>query len=476
MWGIKNVGTAALGCPVERSSTFVLSVSGATRDRNILPRIGRTPVGYVFPSDTGQMKTANFLCVAALLALQFAENQVPTGTAQPQPSVFERKLREVRYDLRLENGKIVGNAAAVLESAIGNAQYVLIGEEHITREIPQFTSAVCDIMATQGLSAMAVEVGPQAAEFVSSSLGNPDRLARMSSLTQKYPDSVAFLNIRQENDVVGHCAQIASTPHFHLWGLDQEFLGSAGWLLDQILATHPGPAATTTITRLKSEEQRDALRAKETGDPTKLYLYAASDSELTEAAAALRRDGNSAANALFRELVASHEIYLKNLKRSPESNSQRARLLKLNFRLDLEKAAAEDQPQKVLVKFGDWHLYKGLNPLRQRDLGNYIAEVADAQGSTSLHICVLGAQGTHRLYGGYDRPTKLEKFVIDEDHDYRWLKPAVDSQSPNAWTLYDLRKLRFTELGPVDSDMERMVYGYDLLVIIPEVTPADPIQ
>jgi hypothetical protein len=426
--------------------------------------------------DDRAQKIIRSLPLAAFLALQLVYAQVPGETTQPQPSVFEQRLREVRYDLRLENGRFVGHAASVLESAIANAQYVLIGEDHITREIPQFTTAVCDIMAPQGLSAMAVEAGPQVAEFVSSSFGKPDRLARMAALTQQYPDSVAFLNVRQENDLAAHCAQIAHTPHFRLWGLDQEFIGSAGWLLDQILATHPGPTATTAVTRLRGEEQHDAAQAKDTGHSSDLFLLAAPGSELEEVAAALQSDGNPVANALFRELIESHEIYLKNMQGLPESNNQRARLLKRNFRLDLEKATADGQPQKLLVKFGDWHLYKGFNPLHQRDLGNYIAEVADAQGRTSLHICVLGAKGTHRVYGGYERAAKLEKFVMDEDHDYRWLKPAIESQLLNAWTVYDLRKLRFTELGPVDPDMERMVYGYDILVIIPELTPADPVQ
>ena len=130
----------------------------------------------------------------------------------------------------------------------------------------------------------------------------------------------------------------------------------------------------------------------------------------------------------------------------------------------------------MLLKFGEWHLYKGFNPLHQRDLGNYIAEMADGQGSSSLHICVLGAKGTHMLYGGYNRPAKLEPFVMAEDDDYHWLKPVVDNQVPNAWTLYDLRNLRFQKLGAVDPDMERVIYGYDLLVIVPELTPANSIK
>jgi len=396
-------------------------------------------------------------------------------SALPQ-STFEQKLDEARYDLRIEGGKLAGGAAPILEKAISGAQYVLIGEDHITHEIPQFARAVCDAMAPQGLTAMAVEAGPQAAKMVAASLGKTDRLARMVALTDRYPDSVAFLNVREENDLVEHCAEASRNPKFQLWGLDQELMGSAGWLLDQILATRPGPAATAALTRMKAEEQKDAGLAKETGDPTKVFLFAAPDSELSEGAAILKREGNAAANELFHELVESHEIYLKNMQGSPESNSQRARLLKQNFRRDFDAASSNSQRPRVLLKFGDWHLYKGINPLHQRDLGNYIAEMADGQGSSSLHICILGAKGTHATYGGYNRPMKLEPFVMTEDDDYHWLKPVVDNQFPNAWTLYDLRSLRFQKLGTVDPDMERVIYGYDLLVIVPEFTPAHSIK
>jgi hypothetical protein len=395
--------------------------------------------------------------------------------AQP-PSTFDQKLREVRFDLRIEGGKLTGSAGPVLEKAISGAQYVLIGEDHMTREIPQFATAVCDVMAPQGLTAMAVEAGPQVAKMVASSLGKTDRLSRMAALTERYPDSVAFLNVREENDLVEHCAKASHNPNFQLWGLDQELMGSAGWLLDQILATRPGTAATAVLTRMKTEEQKDAVLAKETGDPTKVFLFAASDAQLSEVAAVLKREGNAAANELFHELAESHEIYLKNMQGSPESNSQRARLLKQHFRRDFDLAASNSRHQRVLFKFGDWHLYKGFNPLHQRDLGNYIAEMADGQGTSSLHICILGAKGTHMLYGGYNRPAKLEPFVMAEDDDYHWLKPAVDNQVPNAWTLYDLRSLRFQMLGTVDPDMQRVIYGYDLLVIVPEFTPANSIK
>jgi uncharacterized protein with PIN domain len=408
-----------------------------------------------------------------LVGISLTLPALPQSTPQP---TFDQKLLEVRSDFRIEGGKLTGNAAPVLEKAISGAQYVLIGEDHITHEIPQFAAAVCDLMAPQGLTAMAVEAGPQAAKMVASSLGKPERLSRMAALTDRYPDSVAFLNVREENDLVDHCAAASHDPKFQLWGLDQELMGSAGWLLDQISATHPGPAATSVLTRMKAEEQKDAAMAKETGDPSKVFLFAASDAQLSEMAAVLKREGNAAANELFHELVESHEIYLKNMQGSADSNSQRARLLKQNFRRDFDAATSNSKRQRILFKFGDWHLYKGFNPLHERDLGNYIAEMADGQGASSLHICILGAKGTHALYAGYQRPMKLEPFVMVQDDDYHWLKPAVDNQVPNAWTLYDLRNLRFQKLGAVDPDMQRVIYGYDLLIIVPEFTPAHAIK
>ncbi len=408
-----------------------------------------------------------------LVGLSLTLPALPQSTPPP---TFDQKLLEVRSDFRIEGGKLTGNAAPVLEKAISAAQYVLIGEDHITHEIPQFAAAVCDLMAPQGLTAMAVEAGPQAAKMVAASLGKPDRLPRMVALTDRYPDSVAFLNVREENDLVEHCATASHNPNFQLWGLDQELMGSAGWLLDQMLATHPGPAATAVLTRMKAEEQKDAALAKDAGDPSKVFLFAASDAQLSEIAAVLKREGNAAANELFHELVESHEIYLKNMQGSPEANRQRARLMKQNFQRDSDAAAKNSQRQRVLFKFGDWHLYKGFNPLHERDLGNYIAEMADGRGASSLHICILGAKGTHALYAGYQRPMKLEPFVMVEDDDYHWLKPVMDNRVPNAWTLYDLRNLRFQKLGAVDPDMQRVIYGYDLLIIVPELTPASVIK
>ena len=73
---------------------------------------------------------------------------------------------------------------------------------------------------------------------------------------------------------------------------------------------------------------------------------------------------------------------------------------------------------RVLLKFGDNHVWKGFNNLHQLDLGDYVAEVASVEHAASLHIDVLAARGSVAALGGYGRPTKTESFVLVDIPDF----------------------------------------------------------
>jgi hypothetical protein len=155
------------------------------------------------------------------------------------------------------------------------------------------------------------------------------------------------------------------------------------------------------------------------------------------------------------------------------SNGDRTRLMKRTLVADLATVPAGT---RVLFKFGDYHMYKGINPLRQRDLGNFVAERAEGEGATSLHIMILGARGVHALYGGYGKPLKHEPFVQHDDPDLRWIDDALAAiphdVDPAAWSVFDLRPLR-PKPPTDDAGWRQRIAGYDLLVIIPELTPSE---
>src|SRR5208283_2420352 len=116
-------------------------------------------------------------------------------------------------------------------------------------------------------------------------------------------------------------------------------------------------------------------------------------------------------------------------------------LMKQTFMQDYDGAAKGSRP-KVLMKFGDWHLYKGFNPLQNNDIGNFMTELADGQGTKALHIIILPVKGTRLRFAGIGRPYSPESFKMLDDNDYKFMQPFVDGAGSEGWTVFDLRKLR----------------------------------
>ena len=292
-------------------------------------------------------------------------------------------LLEVRTPLVLSDGKFAGDGAAVLSGALEQPRFILLGEDHITREIPQFASALCDLVLSD---AYAAESGPQAASFANALLLSPDRLARMSERAKAHRNSMAFLDIREENDLAADCAAGSHNPHFALLVLDQEFVGSARTFLDAMRATNPGPKSQAAIAAVQAKEHAADDKTRDTGDPGELFLLASTDAYTAPLEEAIAADGTSATKDLLHDFFFSRRIYRLNAAGAPESNSLRATLLKQHFLTDYAAATADTPAMRVPSKFGDDHLGKGFNVLHQRDLVIFIAELADGEGAQSLHI------------------------------------------------------------------------------------------
>ncbi|MGH9616494.1 MAG: hypothetical protein ACRD28_07100 [Acidobacteriaceae bacterium] len=414
----------------------------------------------------------NYRFVLAFLVLSLG-----AATAQTPSTLLVGSLPQhldaARFGLRVDNGVLSGTGASVLAEAIARSHYILIGEDHLTREVPQFTTAICNLAAKQGLTGLAMEVSPEAATFMMRSLNFPDRWQQMVALTKADPDSIAFLDSRQENDMVAHCVEASHNPSFHLWGLDQNFIGSAGWLIDMMLAAHPGPGAKVALLRLKADEQRDAAAARANADVSALFLMSEKgDAEIKEAQPAIEHDGGTEVKTMFGHLATSYHTYREHDENWEHADVQRAKLLKINFRNAMNQIPPSEKSGKIIVKFGEWHLYKGVNSLHDLNLGNYIAETAEMEGQKSLYICVLGAGGKVSKFTKYGQPYHIEEDPAVHDPMYRWMAPFKAAQLPGQWTLYDLRALRYKSLGPLDSEVRRILDGYDFLIIVPKFTPA----
>ncbi len=197
---------------------------------------------------------------------------------------------------------------------------------------------------------------------------------------------------------------------------------------------------------------------------------------------AVEADGGPETKNLLYEFLASRRIYQMQLQGSHDASKVRAQLLKQHFMADYTRLKTSNDQPRIFFKFGGMHTGKGFSFLHQRDLGNFVAEQADLEGSQSLHILAVGVRGFHSYPGGYGKPIIPQPFDLAKDPELGWLAPALVQVLPEqaesgaiTLTLFDLRALRFRKLD-LPSGWEPFIYNYDLLVLLPQFTPSTPIR
>ncbi len=142
-------------------------------------------------------------------------------------------------------------------------------------------------------------------------------------------------------------------------------------------------------------------------------------------------------------------------------------------------ARAGAAPPKVLLKFGAFHGFRGLNPLGGSGIGNYVAELAEGQGAESLHILLLAVKGAQPFSPRLGQPAELRPFNLAEQPDFSYMQPMFSNLLPSEWTMFDLRPLRRFVGAPAASTnpaMATLIFGYDLVVLVPEATPSPTIR
>ncbi|HLH31618.1 MAG TPA: hypothetical protein VKY31_10475, partial [Terriglobia bacterium] len=359
-----------------------------------------------------------------------------------------------------------------LQNAIAQSRFVLLGEDHGIAQTAQFWSAVCNAAAPEGFHTMAVEEGPVAAAELENLLHRTDGMAELAKFQKKFPEAINLYNTREEFEMLQQCSR-ATSADFHLWGLNQEALGASRLILSRLVGMRLGEQSDAAMQQLLKKNDEAYRKASQTGRISDLFMISADDRELARAAAALQTDGTPEARSLFASLIESHEI--NRISPAEYSNARRRdHLMKTLFAADYSRATRNTgTPPKVLLKFGAYHVYKGLNPVHGSGIGNYVAEFAEGQGAQSLHIRLIAVRGSEPIHPRVGQPAQLRSFSLEDDPNSRYLQPMSRNLLPSDWTMFDLRPLRqeFNALvGPGNPELANLVFGIDILVVVPEAT------
>ena len=401
------------------------------------------------------------------------------GQSPPVPSQPDR-IAAVRYSLSVSGGRLAGTGAAVLRDAARDAHFVMVGEDHGTAEIPAFCGALFASLVPFGFQTAVVETGPLTAAQISRWIASPHGEREFSAFERKYPGTTAFYSWSGEYAFLRD-AYIATGGRLRVWGIDQELMGSPGYILTLILATHPGPRSTQLARELLALNDADYAVAATSGSPEDMFLMKVAPEKLTALEASLGTDGSARARSLGRSLIDTYRIYINCCnERAAQSNRARALLMKQTLVSYLRAASPGGVPPKLFFKFGEEHMYRGFNVIRNNDVGSMVSELADSLGVSDVHVLVLGAKGSQTAFAGIGKPWRTARYDLQDDNHarFRYLAPFVAQMDTGGMTLYDLRPLRahFASMGITDRDYERLVYGYDFLVLIGNTTPDPPID
>jgi hypothetical protein len=401
-----------------------------------------------------------------------------SAQAPPQSRPAERliaRLLENRYALSLRGGELSGAGAQVLRSAIAQSRFVLLGEYHGLAQTPEFWAAVCHAAGPEGFHTMAVEEGPVVAAELEAWARRPDGRAQFAAFEKKFPESINVSNAREEFDMLQQCARVGQRE-FRLWGLNQEMFGAGSLILSRVLASRLGKDARPAMQQLLQKSDDLDRKALQSGSMFDRFMIAADDKELAAGDALLQKDGSAEARSLFAWLVESHAIN----RTSPAEYGnarRRERLMKTLFAVNYARAARTAAvPPKVLLKFGAYHVYRGLNPVHGSGIGNYVAEFAEGQGAQSLHIYLMPVKGSQPIHPKVGQPAQLRPFNLEDEPGSRYLQPVFSNLLGSDWTMFDLRPLRQSLNGAINPEFATLVFGYDILVMVPESRPVTEIH
>jgi hypothetical protein len=81
-----------------------------------------------------------------------------------QEKLKSTDISEFAYTFELINNNIVGEGAKILDSVISKNQFLLLGEEHYSPEISEFTNAILPKLKHSNYNYFAIEVGQNSTE------------------------------------------------------------------------------------------------------------------------------------------------------------------------------------------------------------------------------------------------------------------------------------------------------------------------
>ena len=397
----------------------------------------------------------------AASATQAQPSPTPATDSEEQYERLAAAFQKHSYSIAMTEAGLSGPGADFLKQKAASAQFVLLGEEHNVKEVPDFTARLFAMLhQCCEFNHLALENDPVSAQAASM----PPLKGNLGQLTQyasKFPNAFTFLT-RQELQMIADVGKLATTKTDPVWGLDQSF--GVLHALEE-LRTLPGINGRSSAFQELAEQARalDSSRFTEGHH----YMTMAKVSDLENLRKEVAPKPGSEADFILGNLVSSARIYTNyrgeytGYASAFEREEQMKRLFMRGYRSAQKSGEAEP---RVLLKMGHWHIFRGLGPSALQTLGDFVTEFALANGEDALSIAIF-------IHGS---PNKWR-----EVGEWQGMRPFGMAASADHWMLIDFRPIREEifahEFGPLSPTMRSYIFGFDAALIIANASPADAV-
>ena len=372
-----------------------------------------------------------------------------------ESSSFEQLAREHQMSMTATAGGFSGPGWDFVKERVLDAQYLLVGEDHFTNEIPAFVEAMA---GAAKFEVFYIEVDPYSTRIIERSILELEPSER-AAFRREYGDLYSFYALEPEYALLEHMVEGGA----RLLGSDQVVMYADRLIFQDWVARTGNIQARQVYQDVVTQSAKQLERFLENPEEVKfneLYFMTPAFSDDLEALSKLALSSDE--RAMIDAMKRSIDIY------ETRSHRTRVQLIKHQVMADYPRWIGK----RSLFKYGANHLARGESFLTVEDIGNLIANLAEANYERSFHVMVMGESGsTGSPFRGFPAtPVDPDGFYLKHLQPFFSLTPGTD------WSVFDLEPLRRAyekgELALDDRNLIRSLKGYDALVLIPAVTPA----
>jgi hypothetical protein len=172
------------------------------------------------------MKKFIYLIIITLLSVSLpAQAQVETQTD-------EDLVKKNSHYFEIVNDKASGSGFDILKNEIESSQFLFLGEEHFSARVSEFTNAIVTTLVENNFNYFAAEIGFNSAKKITDLIKQNKSLYNFNSevynLVGEVP--VPFFDGKEDETFLKSFIENG----FEIWGLDQEYLTSQVFLIDEL--------------------------------------------------------------------------------------------------------------------------------------------------------------------------------------------------------------------------------------------------